>query len=268
VDITAHGGKKARTAKERRCLVSRQTEAAEAMLRFVADPQGVVAADIKACLPGRGAWLLARRPVVEEAVRRRLFARALKAELRTPPDLAEQVDKLLRRAALANLSLARRSGAVITGAEKVKAALRSGRAALLLHAAEAAADSRRKLAQAARAAAAGRSDAAAGAGQKPEPVAILSPFTAEELRLAFGGQNVMHIAIVKDRGAAGFIKTVARLVAYRAESREQDTGIKQRAPGRAGAGAEPPAGQQKQAKADKRIAGNMAQAMIGKRNDR
>ncbi|KAA6405351.1 RNA-binding protein [Candidatus Tokpelaia sp.] len=215
VETVSHGDKKARRLKERRCIISRQTAAAENMLRFVAGPQGVLVADIKGNLPGRGAWLLARRTMVEEAVRRRAFACALQTAVETPSDLAGQVDKLLLRAALANLSLARRSGTVITGAEKVNALIRSGRAALLLHAVEAAADSRRKLAQAVHAATDQRSDTANSAAKGQGNIKILSPFTVEELRLAFGGQNVIHIAVTKDRGAAGFIKAIARLVAYR-----------------------------------------------------
>jgi len=215
VETVSHGGKKAQRLKERRCIISRQTAAAENMLRFVAGPQGMLVADIKGNLPGRGAWILARRNVVEEAVKRRAFAHALQAAVQTPPDLAGQVDKLLLRAALANLSLARRSGAVITGAEKVNAVIRSGRAALLLHAVEAAADSRRKLAQAVRAAAGQGSNTEDSAEKGQGHIKTLSPFTAEELRLAFGGQNVIHIAVTKDRGAAGFIKAISRLIAYR-----------------------------------------------------
>jgi len=204
--------------RERSCIVSRETAPAEAMIRFVADPQAQIIADLKGNLPGRGAWVLGRRELVEQAIKRQAFARALKMPVKAPPDLADKVDKLLVRAGLANLSLARRSGAVITGAGKIDNAVRSGTPELfcLIHANEAAADGRRKLAQAVFSAqkARGSGQDAAGADKS---IKILAPFTAEELQFAFGGHNVMHIAIAENRGAASFIKALRRLMAYRGE---------------------------------------------------
>jgi len=201
--------------RERSCIVSRETAPAAAMIRFAAGPEGQITADLKGNLPGRGAWIMGRRSLVEQAVKGKAFARALKMAVKTPPNLADEVDKLLARAVLANLSLARRSGAVITGAGKIDSAVRAGSPEIfcLLHAAEAAADGRRKLAQAVYSA----EKAKAGAPAAAESIKILSPFSAEELQLAFGGHNVMHIAVTADRGAAGFIKALRRLLAYRGE---------------------------------------------------
>lgn len=216
MENSACGTEKQRREKERRCIISRQAGTAAEMIRFVAGPEGLLVPDIKGNLPGRGAWVFARRALVEEAVKRKAFARALKQAVQTPADLAAQVDKLLLQAAMANLSLARRSGAVITGAGKVDAAIRAGQAVMVLHAAEAAADGRRKRAQAVHARQSGGGADKAVKGQ--ESIKILSPFTAEELQPAFGADKVMHIAITKDRGAAGFIKAMARLVTYRGEA--------------------------------------------------
>lgn len=221
---------------ERRCIISREAGEKDSLIRFAADPQGRLIADIKGNLPGRGAWVSCSRSAVEAAVKRKAFARALKISVEVPDNLAEDVDKLLARAALANLSLARRGGAVITGAGKVESAIRAKPAAVafVLHAAEAAADGRRKLAQAVYAA-----EKAASAGKKAKAeqkgIKILSPFTAEELQFAFGEHNVMHIAVCKDRGAAGFIKAINRLMTYRGSPEPQS-----------GEAAELSAGQEKQ----------------------
>ncbi len=60
-----------------------------ALIRFVASPDGVVVADLKGRLPGRGAWVTARRDVVEQAIAKRLFARALKRDVTVAGDLAD-----------------------------------------------------------------------------------------------------------------------------------------------------------------------------------
>ena len=95
---------------ERRCIVSRAELPAEAMIRFVRAPDGAVVADLRRRLPGRGANVEARRGAVETAVKKKLFGRALKAEVTASPALGEEVERLLVQSALGSLGLARKAG--------------------------------------------------------------------------------------------------------------------------------------------------------------
>ena len=65
---------------ERTCIVTRRAGEAEDLIRFVAGPDLAVVPDLKRNLPGRGCWVTAERRHVDEAVRKKLFARALKAD--------------------------------------------------------------------------------------------------------------------------------------------------------------------------------------------
>src|SRR5690606_19110982 len=121
---------------------------ADNLLRFVAGPDGTIVPDLKRKLPGRGCWVTAGRTYVDEAARRKLFARALKREVTQPSDLGAMVDDLMARSALGAIGLARKAGQVALGAAKVEAKVRSGEAAGVLHAAEAADDGIRKIANA------------------------------------------------------------------------------------------------------------------------
>ena len=132
----------------RTCIVTGEPGEAAGMIRFVAGPEDQVVPDLKRKLPGRGVWVTARRDLVDKAVTRNLFARGLKQQVTVSPDLASQVDELLEKQALAALSMAKKAGAAVTGHTKCDAAIRSGNAALVLHAREAAADGIRKLGQA------------------------------------------------------------------------------------------------------------------------
>ena len=87
---------------------------------------------------------------METAAKKGLFARAAKAKLTAPPDLADQVENLLKRRLLAGLGLARRAGDLTSGFEKVSARHHAGKAAWLIEASDGAADGRRKLWAAAR----------------------------------------------------------------------------------------------------------------------
>src|SRR4029453_5312418 len=132
---------------ERTCIVTKKSGAPDDLIRFVVGPDSTLVPDLRRNLPGRGCWVSADRLHVERAVEKKLFGRALKKDVSGPADLGEMVDRLLARAALGALGLARKAGAVALGAAKVEAEVRSGAAILVLHAAEASEDGLRKIAQ-------------------------------------------------------------------------------------------------------------------------
>ncbi|MGH6763294.1 MAG: RNA-binding protein [Phyllobacterium sp.] len=190
---------------DRTCIVTRESGSVDNMIRFVAGPDGTVVPDLKRNLPGRGCWVKAERRCVDEAVRRKLFPRALKDSVKAADDLGESVDRLLTKSALGSLGLARKAGVVITGAMKVDAGVRSGKVKLLLHALDAAPDGVRKMDQA--------RYAVRGAGGPDIPA--LSLFKSEEMDLALGGVNVIHAAVISGTAAAGFVKRALLLKNFR-----------------------------------------------------
>ena len=94
--------------------------------------------------------MTATRAALESAIARKAFARSFRGKAVAGPELADLVDRLLERAALSALSFANKAGQVITGFAKVEIAVDQGRAAMLIHASDAAADGVAKLAAAAR----------------------------------------------------------------------------------------------------------------------
>jgi hypothetical protein len=65
------------------------------MIRFVCGPDGNLVPDLKADLPGRGAWVTATKPMVEQAMERKLFAKALETKVEVSKSLDEDVGELL-----------------------------------------------------------------------------------------------------------------------------------------------------------------------------
>src|SRR5262249_10826346 len=131
--------------RERRDIVTGTVMDEARLVRFVAGPDGQVVPDLARKLPGRGLWVAADRGSVETAAKKGLFARAAKAKVTAPQDLADQVESLLKRRLLSGLGLARRAGELTSGFEKVSAALDAGKAAWLIEASDGASDGRRKL---------------------------------------------------------------------------------------------------------------------------
>lgn len=195
---------------ERTCIVTRRAGEPDGLLRFVVGPDMSVVPDLKRQLPGRGCWVSAQRVHVEEAARKNLFSRAFKAKVTPPDDLGGMVDMLMARAALGSLGLARKAGQLVMGAAKVDSAIRSGKAALVLHALEASPDGVRKLDQARRAV----------VWQEGPSIPAYKLFSEAELGLALGGTNVIHAAVLAGDTGKAVLKRMVALDRYRGGSPE------------------------------------------------
>lgn len=192
---------------ERQCALSRAVLPVSELMRFVLDPEGQVVPDLKRQLPGRGVWVTATREAVGTAVKKRVFSKAFKAEVKVEPGLADLIDTLLVKGVLSSLSLCRKAGELVTGFSKVEAALRRDPVVALIHASDASGDGIRKLA----AAAASQTELASG-----RPVVRL--FDSTQLDLALGRTNVIHAALLAGRASEGFLERVRQLEAFRAGS--------------------------------------------------
>lgn len=132
----------------RMCIVTRDSGSPETLIRFVAAPDGTIVPDLKRQLPGRGCWVTARRDLVDRAVAKKLFARALKRDVKADAALGQTVDRLLAQQLAGMINLARKAGQFVSGSAKVEAAVRSGEALAVFHSTDAAADGVRKIDQA------------------------------------------------------------------------------------------------------------------------
>lgn len=99
----------------RTCIATGQESPPEALLRFVAGPQGQPFPDYTAKLPGRGAWLIPTAQNYALALKKKAFARHL--ETTQPPPPWEEITAQLTARALQALGLAKRGGQLVVGLE-------------------------------------------------------------------------------------------------------------------------------------------------------
>jgi uncharacterized protein len=182
---------------ERRCILSGEHAARDDLIRLALSPDGEIWPDIRARAPGRGAWIGVDRPTLEKAQARGklkgALARAFKTgDVSVPADLGERIEAALRQAVLDRLGLEARASNLVLGSERIETAARRGQVALLIHAADASTEGRRKLDQAWRV---GREQEGSGAQ------GLVFPEGRTILSLALGRENVVHVAII-DRAAA------------------------------------------------------------------
>jgi predicted RNA-binding protein YlxR (DUF448 family) len=186
---------------ERMCVATRTVRPVSDLIRFVIGPDGEAIADIKRKLPGRGVWVTATQDALADAVKRKVFARGFKRDVRTPADLVARTDQLLERAALEALAIAGKAGLVAAGFAKAEAALQHDGAVALVHAAEGAPDGIRKL------------DAIARRQQRP--IAVIRALTSPQLDLALGRPNVIHAALLAGPATDTFLARFRRLERFR-----------------------------------------------------
>jgi uncharacterized protein len=198
---------------ERTCVLSRRTSPREELIRLALGPDGEVAPDVRARAPGRGAWIGVSRTELDEAnAKGRLrgaLKRAFKADgVSVPADLGERIEKALCQATLDRLGMEARSGNLINGSDRVENAARSGKVHLLIHAADAGEDGRKRLDQAWR------------VGSDPETAVhsvgqgLLFPEERTILSLALGRENVVHIALTDRAAAARVLHALSRWRAF------------------------------------------------------
>nr|WP_276515137.1 DUF448 domain-containing protein [Pseudemcibacter aquimaris] len=186
---------------------------ASEMIRFVAGPDGTIVPDVAAKLPGRGCWLTADRKIIEEAIKKKTFLRvgrdllknikgdvenvegekALKKEtVKVSETLADQVEVLLHKRVLDYVGLANRAGNIITGFEKVRAALKGGKTKVLITASDAAENGRSKMCQGL------------------DNLQVIDIFARDDLSQATGLENAVHIALLPGGISDSLLREVSR----------------------------------------------------------
>ncbi|HEY0629293.1 MAG TPA: DUF448 domain-containing protein [Sphingomicrobium sp.] len=187
-------------------MLTRRTGSREDLIRLALGPDGQVAPDIRARAPGRGAWIGVGRNALDEANAKSKLKGALSRAFKTgaldvPEDLGERIEAALRQQALDRLGLEARGGTLINGAEKVEQAARAGKVHLLIHAADAGEDGRRRLDQAWR---------VGGGGDR----GLVFPEGRTILSVALGRENVVHIALTDAAAARRVTHAIDRWQAF------------------------------------------------------
>jgi len=189
--------------RERLCVATRTVRPVADLIRFVVGPDGSAVPDVKEKLPGRGVWVTATQNALHDAIKRKVFARGFKRDVRLPADLVGQTERLMERAALDALAMAGKAGLVAVGFTKAEIALQREDVVALLHAAEAAPDGVRKL------------EGARQQRQSDGAIVVVRALASAQLDLALGRPNVIHAALLAGPPSNTFLARLRRLERFR-----------------------------------------------------
>ncbi|MDR3265315.1 MAG: DUF448 domain-containing protein [Synergistaceae bacterium] len=187
----------------RTCVACREESFRRVLVRIVRSPNGAVLLDERGKLPGRGAYLCARRECVERARKTGALSRALKTEV--PPGFYDALEKYvvsgggehgeteIRRELRSLLGLARRAGLVSIGTDSVKSQSMKEHLLILT--------------------AADRSESVGAIVERTGDAGhacLRLPLSSEELSAALGAANVQAIALPERNGLADRIKMLLK----------------------------------------------------------
>ena len=200
----------------RTCVLTRRKGTRDELIRLALGPDGTVHPDVRARAPGRGAWIGVTRSELDAANAKSKLKPALQRAFKTSDvtvaaDLGERIEAALRQTALDRLGMEARAGNLINGADKIENAARSGKVALLIHAADAGEDGNRSLDQAWR---------VGGGG----PQGMIFPSDRTILSMALGRENVVHAALTDPAAASRVRYAIARWRAFTGPDRGLEGG--------------------------------------------
>lgn len=208
-----------REETSRMCALTRVEKPVAELIRFVLGPDGLLVPDTEARAEGRGVWISLNQALVAEAVKRKVFARSLKTEVRLPEDLPGLTRLRLEQRVLDALGMARKAGQLTFGATKVRGLIESGALIALITATDAAEDGRNKMAAALRA----LHYAAEENGIEGLEVPHFELLASEQMGLALGLENVIHAALTRGAAAQAAVEKARRLALYTARPTEEHT---------------------------------------------
>ncbi len=190
----------------RKCILSGERAENSMLIRLALGPDGTIAPDVHAKAPGRGAWVGVSADELSMAQAKGkllgVLSRAFKETNVTLADnMAAWISSALEKAFLDRLGLEARAGNLITGAEKIDAAARSGQVHLLLHASDASPDGSGKRDQSLRV---GNDEEGSGKG------GIKLPVDRDAISQALGRENAVHVALIDKKAAQRVMNHLGR----------------------------------------------------------
>jgi predicted RNA-binding protein YlxR (DUF448 family) len=172
------------------CIQTGEALEKDRVLRFVIGPENTLYPDFAENLPGTAMWCNLYRPTIEAALKGKVFGDVI-----IPDNMMEQIERGLRHQALSMLSMTKKAGQLMTGAEKTEGMLKSGKASIYLTSSSKDGDTRQTLTFHAQA----------------NNAKIVDFFTSDELSKASGANKVVHAAMGRGGTAKKFFVHVKRM---------------------------------------------------------
>ena len=163
---------------ERKCILEGVVKATDELLRFVV-LDNTLLPDFNKKLPGKGVYITNNQLSLQTAIEKKLFNKVTRRCLSVDANLVDVVDNLLKKQALNSINIARKAGALVSGFEKVKEAIKKNNVKFIIQASDAGQDGKEKIAFLAKS------------------IEKFNLFSIDELDVTLNKENTVHVAILK-----------------------------------------------------------------------
>jgi len=168
---------------ERKCILEGSVKPMGQLLRFV-ELNNELLPDFNKKLQAKGMYVTANKLSLQKALDKKLFHKVSKHNLKIAENFMDIVENLVKNQAIESLNLARKSGALIMGFEKVKEEVKKDNVAFIIEAKDAALDGKEKVVLFAK------------------NIEIFNLFSIDELDRALNKVNTVHVAVLKSNISA------------------------------------------------------------------
>ena len=162
----------------RKCIVSGLSFKKNQLIRFVVSPCEAIVPDVNNKLPGRGIWVQAKLSVLEAAVKGKFFQKATNSNVSVEKNLIETICEQIKASLCSQISLARKAGKTVFGANNVKISIRKENFGLLIQASD------------------GSPKEAKRISQTINQEQIINCLRGEEIGAIFSREKVVHCVII------------------------------------------------------------------------
>lgn len=173
----------ARELIERKCILDGAVKPVSDLLRFV-EINNALLPDFNKKLPGKGMYVTNNRLSLQKAIDKKLFHKVSRHCLKIEDNFIQTVENIIKQKALDSLNLARKSGVLISGFEKLKEAIKKNKVDFIIQASDAGNDGKEKMVLLAK------------------NIEIFNLFSIDELDRALKKENTVHVAVLKSQMAA------------------------------------------------------------------
>lgn len=135
----------AKELETRKCIITGEIKPKNELLRFTLLKNGDFIPDFNKKFSGKGVYISNSKSLMEKAFKTIKIGKILHCNVNPYPDLASLVEKILAAKGLEVLNLARKSGNLVLGFEKVKDSIIKGKAAFVVEAKDAGNDGKEKI---------------------------------------------------------------------------------------------------------------------------
>ena len=187
---------KSEELENRKCVITGLVKPKNALLRFTILPSNEFVPDFNKKLGGKGIYFSNSKSLIRNVVQTAKIGKLIHKPAKYDQNLPDLIEKLLAAKGLEALNLARKSGNLIFGFEKIKEQIIKNKVAFVVEATDAGADGKQKM------------------FELCKNIEIVSIYDSATFDRAFDKEMVVYIAILKSESSANVYEHLKRYEDY------------------------------------------------------